>query len=319
MDVSIIIVNYNTISLLLNAIYSIFSKTEGIEYEVIVIDNHSSDNSKTILDENFGNKVVYFPLEENIGFGRANNEAIKIAKGRNLFFLNPDTLLLNNAVKILSDFLDNNERAGCCGGNLTDVDGNPVLSFGRFYVPSVFDAINQLFTLIPEKIFFGKNSFYNFNDKPIKVKYITGADLMIRKQLFESLHGYDPDFFMYYEETELEYRAIKAGYDVYCVPNSRITHLEGKSLSNNNDKYRKYSISQKIFIQKLYGTKTLCCICIILYLILFSRISVFSIFKKEKLKYWLDIYKSFSMRSKTNIFNSVCSFYSAFQINYTDR
>ena len=105
MDVSIIIINYNTISFLIDAVDSIFAKTEGIEYEIIVVDNNSNDNSKTIIMEKYGKKVIYLSLPENIGFGRANNEGAKIAKGRNLFFLNPDTLLLNNATKILSDYL----------------------------------------------------------------------------------------------------------------------------------------------------------------------------------------------------------------------
>jgi len=143
MDVSIIIVNYNTAKLLMDAIDSVFEKTEGVTYEIIIVDNNSPSNPKDILIERYGDKIIYLGLSENIGFGRANNEAAKIAKGRNLFFLNPDTILLNNAVKILSDYLDDNPCVGCCGGNLVDRDGKPTKSFSRYFDSLLFDEINQ--------------------------------------------------------------------------------------------------------------------------------------------------------------------------------
>ena len=101
MDVSIIIVNYKTLSLIVNCIRSIIEKTDGISYEIIVVDNNSNDDFSKCLKDKFGNLVKCVPLQENIGFGRANNEGLKIATGRNIFYLNPDTLLINNAIKIL--------------------------------------------------------------------------------------------------------------------------------------------------------------------------------------------------------------------------
>lgn len=106
MDVSIIIVNYKTACLLANAVESIFDKTTGVDFEVIVVDNASGDDCGSLLARKFKGRVTYVGLNENIGFGRANNEGARLAKGRNLFFLNPDTILLNNAVKLLSNYLD---------------------------------------------------------------------------------------------------------------------------------------------------------------------------------------------------------------------
>jgi len=297
MDVSVIIINYNTISFIVNAIDSIFEKVEGVEYEIIVVDNNSSDNSKVVLAEKYGDKIIYFGLSENIGFGRANNEAAKIAKGRNLFFLNPDTVLLNNAVKILSNFLDDNPDVGCCGGNLYDADEKPAHSFSRFSSPSIFSEINQLFLKLPEKILYGKNIFFNNTNKPLQVAYITGADLMIRKELFASFHGFDPDFFMYHEETELEYRIKKAGYKIISVPHTQIIHLEGKSFQDNLCRVKNMIISRKIFLQKTQGLIAVSIINTLFFMLIISRLLIFNILRnRNKIILWTFIYKQ--MRQK---------------------
>jgi GT2 family glycosyltransferase len=290
MDVSIIIVNYNTFSFAKAAIESVFEKTRDITYEIILVDNNSPDNSGQQLKDYFNGKIVYLQNTENLGFGQANNEAVKIANGRNLFFLNSDTILLNNAVKILSDYLDNNPRVGCCGGNLFDADRNPTNSFCRFFVPSIFDEINSLLFRIPEKLFYGKNTIYNNTNKTLKVAYITGADLMIRKNIFDILNGFDSDFFMYSEEAELEYRIKKMNYLVVSVPFAQVIHLEGKSFSNSLDRLKMISVSQKIFLQKIYGQK------IFVFNLLFrcrivTRLFLFSIIgNKEKVILWKQLY-----------------------------
>jgi len=291
MDVSIIIVNYNTVNLLIDAIDSVFEKTEGIEYEIIVVDNNSPENPKNILAEKYGNKIVYLGLSENIGFGRANNEAAKIAQGRNLFLLNPDTILLNNAVKILSDYLDDNPRAGCCGGNLYNDRYEPTVSFTRI-LPSIFDEINQLSLNIIGKIAFGRNQFFNYTNKALKVAGIIGADLMIRKSLFDRLKGFDPDFFMFAEEIELEYRVGKKGYKIISVPYARIVHLEGQSISNRLDRMKKLHDSRLIYLKKTHNPIS---IKLINALSLFNmELHLFAwtlLRNKEKVASWLEFYK----------------------------
>jgi len=292
MDVSIIIVNYNTISLLVDAVDSVLEKTKEIEYEIIVVDNASSDNSMNIIAGKYGNKVIYLALPENIGFGRANNEAAKIAKGRNLFFLNPDTILLNNAVKILSDYLDNNPQVGCCGGNLVDINNQPTLSYRRIIIPSIFDVINEFLSKFPEKIIYGKNIFYNYSDKPIKVSYITGADLMMQKNIFDKLGGFDPDFFMYCEESELEYRVSKASYKIYNIPYAQIKHLEGKSFSDNINKLERIMASRKIILMKMYHPILIWIINKLFLFLVISRVIIFRIIKKDdKVIFFSEIYK----------------------------
>ena len=99
MDVSLIIINYNTSLLIKDLLKSIYEKTEDITYEIIVVDNNPTEQFSIYLKD-YLDKIIYLPLKENVGFGRANNEGLKVAKGRNIFFLNPDTLLVNNAIKI---------------------------------------------------------------------------------------------------------------------------------------------------------------------------------------------------------------------------
>jgi len=292
MDVSIIIVNYNTTQLLIDAIDSVFTKTKDVKYEIIVVDNNSSDCPQNILSEKYNDRIIYLGLSENIGFGRANNEAAKIAKGRNLFFLNPDIILLNNAVKILSDYLDNNPNVGCCGGNLVNRDIEPNHSFKRYFIPSIFDEINQLFFNLPEKLLYGKNVIYNYTNKPLKVGYITGADLMFRKELFDRLHGFDPDFFMYYEESELEYRVKKENYNIICVPYARILHFEGKSFSSNIEKLKKSYASREISLKKIHNQKTIKIINTLFLLNIKLRLYAFMfLHNKKKVDLWSKIHK----------------------------
>ena len=235
MDISVIIVNYHTSAFIIDCVTSILEKTRGVAYEVIIIDNNSEpdfeDKINAALPEEKKGNFRFLALPENIGFGRANNEGLNMATGRNIFFLNPDTVLVNNAIKILSDFLDSHEKAGACGGNLYDAEKIPALSFKRL-LPGVRWEINELFNLKPGKLIFGKNWIHNFTGQPIKVGYINGADLMVKREVLEKTGGFSQDFFLYYEETDLCNRIKRAGWDIYSVPEAEILHLESKSFSS---------------------------------------------------------------------------------------
>ena len=233
MDVSIIIVNYKSLSLIVNCINSIIAKSSGISYEVIVVDNNSNDNFNECLKENFGNLVICVPLSKNIGFGRANNEGVKIARGRNIFFLNPDTLLINNAVKILSDYLDENSKVGACGGNLYNEYREPVLSYSML-LPSISWELNLLAGGAIEKISWGKNAKFNYTKAIRKVGYITGADMMVRRSVLDEVGSFSKYFFMYYEDSELAYRIKQAGYMIVSIPYAKIQHLVGKSMGGKS-------------------------------------------------------------------------------------
>lgn len=229
-DVSIVIVNYKTVNLIIDCIKSIKDKTKDINYEIIVVDNNSNDDFEKRLIIEFGNSVNLkcIALLDNVGFGKANNEGFKVANGRNVFCLNPDTILINNAIKILSDYLDANPDVGICGGNLFDEQMNPTLSY-MTYLPSITHELDELTHGCLSRLKNGKNTRFNYTDEILSVGYITGADMMIRKSIIDKVGGFSPKFFMYFEETELTYRIKEAGYDIRSIPFVIIQHLEGKS------------------------------------------------------------------------------------------
>ena len=233
--VSVIIVNYNSSALINNCIESIFRLTSDINFEIVIVDNATECLSDVITYSDQSN-VKLLQLSDNIGFGRANNAGVEIAEGDYLFFLNPDTLLLNNAIKILADFLDVNPACAVCGGNLFDIYGSPAFSFRRI-APGILFDINELLHHIPTKLIYGENQIFNYSDKPMNVFYISGADLMIRKNIFKDLGGFSSEFFMYYEETDLCKRIHNLKMCVCSVPEARIMHIESGCFDNRiNDR-----------------------------------------------------------------------------------
>lgn len=231
MDVSVIIVNYHTSELVTDCLRSLYAQCLGVEFEVIVVDNASEPGLQRKFDALFpGLGVKCLQLDENVGFGRANNAGAETATGRHLFFLNPDTILVNDAVSILSDYLDSHPDTGAVGGNLYDQEMNPMLSFRRRY-PGIRWELNELLHNWPDRLRYGDNRRFNHTGRPMQVAYITGADLMIPASRFLSVNGFSPEFFMYYEETDLCLRISQAGYRIMSLPDARIQHLEGGSFS----------------------------------------------------------------------------------------
>lgn len=251
MDVSVIIVNYNTCRMTAECIESVRQKTFGISYEIILVDNGSTDGSKEFFEQFEGIKYIY--SDENLGFGRANNLGAKQASGDCLFLLNSDTLLINNAIKILYDYISTHPMAGVIGGNLYDRDGRPNLSFKR-HLPGIFDSLNEMTSNRLGKMIWGKNQFFNHSKVPLKVGYIQGADFMLSKWLFDSLGGFLEDYFMYYEETDLCCRIDRSGYKCFNVPEAKIYHFDGASFSKergvNINRFLMLEKSRQIYLRK---------------------------------------------------------------------
>lgn len=224
--------SYNTRQMTSECIDSVIEKTAGISYEIILVDNASTDGSREFFSKD--KRVKYIYNNDNIGFGRANNEGLKIATGRNVLFLNSDTLLRNNAIKILSDYLDSHKKVGACGGNLFNADGTPGNSY-RMYGPSIYAEVSRFFKYIPDKLFWGNNLWFNHSGKPKKVFFIWGADLMVKREVINDVGIFDPSFFMYYEDDELCNRIGKK-YKVMSVPSAEIIHILGASSESNADK-----------------------------------------------------------------------------------
>mgnify|MGYP002856835609 CR=1 FL=1 len=246
LDVSIIIVNYNTKQLLADCLNSIYEQTKDISFEVIVSDNGSNDGSIEMIKADFPT-VILIENNKNLGFGAANNRGLAIAKGKYIFYLNSDTILLNNAVKIFFDYWEENrekENIGALGTNLIDADGNYSWSYGSIY--GEFSSTNELLK-DRTKLLIGSYKaairHYVFRRKLREVHkkknvsyytgivgYISGADLFL---LNNNYARFDENIFLYYEETDLEYQLTRAGFVCRIIDGPKIIHLEGGSEKKN--------------------------------------------------------------------------------------
>jgi GT2 family glycosyltransferase len=288
MDVSIIFVNYNTATLLMNAIDSVLNKTEDVEYEIIVVDNASTDDPYQLLTDKFRNRIKYIPLPENIGFGGANNVGINMAQGRNVFLLNPDTLLQNNAIEVLSNYLDAHINVGVAGANLYNEDSSPQPSFALYY-PSIGYEMSNLFHML----FLYKRETFNDTDLPKTTKRVVGAALMVKKSVVAEVGAFDSRFFMYAEEDEWCYRIRKAGYKIVNVPQAKITHLDGKSFQFSEQRQKRKLEGLRTLYKISYSSFYCRVLRVVEYLTIISRLAICKVLNKhEKLIYWMFMYNN---------------------------
>ena len=238
MDVSIIIVNYNTKELIKNCINSIYKYTKDVDFEIIVSDNGSVDGSVEMIKSEFPN-VILIENNANLGFGAANNRGLKIAKGKYIFYLNSDTVLLNNAVKYFFDYWETSpekNEIGALGGNLLDINGNVTDSFGTFISPNkiIVDLIKANYGMIKYlvKWIFGKRNFGITKQIPKYEYYVGTVDSVVAADLFmkNDLNAfYDENIFLYYEELDLQFQLNKIGKKRLLIEGPKIIHLEGQS------------------------------------------------------------------------------------------
>ena len=250
-DLSIIFVNYKTRDLTINAIKSVFEKTQGINFEIFVVDNNSQDGSIEAIEQEFPNiNIIKNPV--NAGFGAANNLAIKQAKGKYILCLNTDTLLINNAIKIMYDFMEKkeNQKVGACGGYLYNEIFQPVMAGGNF--PNIIDLLLKFKFQLPKSII-KKFSVGLKSDELTNLEnidHIIGADIFFRKCVLDRVGLFDEEYFMYLEETDLCYRIKKAGYKIKFVQDAKIIHLEGQSTKNKITSKKMLKKSQFLYLKK---------------------------------------------------------------------
>jgi len=262
MQVSIILVSYNTKDLTRNCINSIYEKTKNLDFEIYVVDNNSHDGSAEMIENEFPN-VKLIKNTENKGFGAANNIAIKQCCGKYVFLLNTDTLLVNNAINIFYDFMEKpeNQAVGCCGGNLYDEEMKRGNSFGFFpnllYLFLIVFFLRNIFSKL-FKNYYDNRVTYHSKDEIKQITsfdYISGADLFIRKSVLNEIGLFDEDFFMYFEETELCFRIKKKNYKIIALPDSVIMHFECKSFDSNSNlkRLKIFKESEYKFFKKCNG------------------------------------------------------------------
>lgn len=265
-NVSIIIVNFNTRDLLRDCLKSVYEKTQGISFEVIVSDNGSVDGSVEMLKTEFP-QVILVENNANLGFGTANNRGLDVAKGECIFYLNSDTLLLNNAVKLFYDAWKACARGsiGAMGCTLVDADGKLTESYGTF--PKAKDLLKAM--VHHTLAFYVKNMMKLFRMdisklRPVPVyqkwigdvDYVTGADLFMAN---DENARFDEKFFLYFEETDMQWRLAQKGLRRVIVEGPEIMHLirGGRKKADDVVRYGSFSIMQAEISRVRYTKKNL--------------------------------------------------------------
>ena len=258
MDVSIIIVNYNTCKLTLQCLESIFKWTLDVEFEIILVDNHSEDDSVK-MTRTYYPTVKIIENKENMGFGCANNIGAKEATGKYLFLLNSDTILIENVIKIMYDFMEKHPEYSSCGCNLINAKGDNVPTHGC--LPSLwYELFGSLINKYSNKYYKNHLSLaQTIHDGDLmNPGYIVGADIFIRSNVFKNLEGFDSNIFMYFEETDLYFRMKRSGYKSILLPEYNIIHLVGGSMSPNHDKdlqrFKMFERSRMYYYRKNYNS-----------------------------------------------------------------
>lgn len=230
MEVSIIIVNYNTQQLTCACIDSIIAKITGIDYEIILVDNASTDGSQ----EHFcrDERIKFIEAGRNLGFGKANNLGVNQANGDYLFFLNSDTLLLNNAIYEMWRYCEKHKEDNIGGLGCILCDGNNQRCHSYAKLNTWKDIVKSYFLAPYSKTKAKEIMAMDAEDESkdaFEVGYVTGADLFVSRKVIDECGCFDPDFFMYSEESEMQWRFKKHGYKNMIIKSPKIMHLEGMS------------------------------------------------------------------------------------------
>jgi GT2 family glycosyltransferase len=227
-DVSVIIVNWNTAGLLRDCLASVYGETRGVDFEVIVVDNASSDRSQEMVGTEFP-QVTLIENAVNTGFAAANNQGMKAAQGRYVLLLNSDTVILDGAIQKMVAFADARPETGVAGCRVENRDGS--LQPTCFMFPSITNLVlmaTHLYKLFPRSRFFGRAlmSWWDRSDER-EVEVVTGCFMLVRREVIECVGGFDEAYFFTGEEADWCRRIAQAGWKLVFTPSARIIHLDG--------------------------------------------------------------------------------------------
>ncbi|QQS36862.1 MAG: glycosyltransferase family 2 protein [Ignavibacteriales bacterium] len=254
MLISIIIINYNLakeIEDCLKSLYNTFSQVDELEFEIIIIDNNSPDKKLPVVQKKFNkSNISFYYQDENLGFGKACNFGASKAKGNIFCFLNPDTIISENIFSLFTRLLIEDNSVGIVGPK--QLTRKPFFDFSAGFYPNPFFEFFHVLGIgvFLEGLithFYSKLSKKNF----LKVGWILGAAIFIRREVFTKVSGFDKDYFMFSEEVDLCKRVSNAGFKIIYAPKHRIHHIGSVSGKKNYMLYtiRTYS-SKNIFISK---------------------------------------------------------------------
>ena len=257
MELSIIIINWNSRDFLRECLKSIEENPPRFSYETIVIDNASYDGSSEMVQGEFP-KVKYLQSPDNLGFSRGNNVAAESSTGRNLLFLNPDTKILGNALEGMKDCLNAQQDAGIAGCRILNPDGSVQTTAVQAFPTLLNQTLDAdvLHRWFPKSRLWGTAALFSGSTSRTRVDMISGACLMIRRSLFEQIGGFSPDYFMYSEDVDICQKAHRAGWNAYYVPSVSIIHYNGQSSNKRQSNFAHVmqQESRLIYFNKMRGS-----------------------------------------------------------------
>jgi O-antigen biosynthesis protein len=256
LHLSVIIVNFNVRYFLEQCLFSVRKAGHGIEMEVIVVDNHSTDGSLEYLKPLFP-EVKFIKNETNSGFGKACNKGAALASGAYILFLNPDTLVAEDSFSTCLSFFDKTPSCGALGVKMIDGSGK-FLKESRRSFPSPATSLFKLAglaRLFPRSATFGKYHMGHMNaGQNHEADVLAGAFMMMHKSIFDKVGGFDETFFMYGEDVDLSYRIQKAGFQNFYIADTTIIHFKGESTKRGSLNYvRMFYQAMSVFVKKHYG------------------------------------------------------------------
>ena len=253
MDLSIIIVNYNVKEFLQNLLHSIEKASSNISKEIIVIDNASDDGSVEVIKDKFPS-VILLENKINFGFGKANNQALAKAKGKYILFINPDCIVSEDTFDKMISFFENHSECGLAGCKILNSDGTLQLACRRSFPGpwTSFTKVTGLSNFFPKsKIFARYNLTYLDENKTYEVDAVSGSFMMMRREVYDKVGGFDEQFFMYGEDLDLCYRVQKSGSKVFYVNITQVIHYKGESTKRSNlDETKLFYNAMHLFVKK---------------------------------------------------------------------
>lgn len=230
MELSIIIVNWNSKTYLQKCIASILSSKSKIRYEIVVIDNGSFDGSGAMLKQYYPH-VKFIQNDKNVGFAKANNIAFKYSSGSHVLFLNPDTEIVDLAIDILFEQMQKLPKVGAIGCKHLNADGSVQTDCIQSFPTILNQLLNSEFLrgLFPTSPLWGMASLFRDTEGATEVEVISGACIMMKRSIFERIGEFSQDYFLYAEDLDLCYKVRRAGYRNYYIPNATIFHFGGTS------------------------------------------------------------------------------------------
>ncbi len=258
LKLSVVIVSYNVKHFLEQCLHSVRAAAAGLDAELFVVDNASVDGSVKMVKEKF-TEVICIANQDNPGFARANNQAIRLSTGEYILLLNPDTIVETDTFTKIISFMDSHTDAGGLGVKMVDGTGRFLPESKRgLPTPAVaFCKIFGLSRLFPKSKTFNKYHLgYLDKDKTHQVEILAGAFMLLRRSVLDKVGLLDEDFFMYGEDIDLSYRIIKAGYQNYYFPEARIIHYKGESTKKGSLNYVfVFYTAMIIFARKHFSAK----------------------------------------------------------------